>query len=71
MKKQIAKRCWDFFRCLPEKQNTCIMAQAMQGKCWLVDISCCKIDKDAPNPLSIKKIICKNCEYYKAFSKTL
>jgi hypothetical protein len=27
------------------------------------------MDKDTPRPLSVKKIICKNCAYYKEFHK--
>lgn len=63
------KRCWEYFHCLPEEQRTCLMRDVEEWKCWLVNIACCKINKDAPRPLSIKNVVCKTCEYYKEYAK--
>lgn len=61
------KRCWEFFHCPVDKYKSCLLADTQEWRCWLVDISCCRIHKDAPQPLSIKKIFCKHCEYYKEY----
>ena len=63
------KRCWEFFHCSSEAHKACLMPEIQDGKCWTVNIACCKMDKDAPRPLSIKAKICKTCEYYKEYNK--
>lgn len=61
------KRCWEFFQCPIDKHKVCLLADTDEWRCWLIDIACCKMSKDVPQPLSVKKIICKNCEYYKTY----
>ena len=65
------KRCWEFFHCISELQETCMMAEADEWRCWLVNISCCKINKDTPRPLSVKHIVCKTCDYYKTYKESV
>ncbi len=64
-----AKRCWEFFHCLAQTHSECLMSEVEQWKCWTVNIACCRINKDAPRPLSIKGAVCKTCDYYKEYYK--
>jgi len=63
------KRCWEFFHCREEDQETCLMPQMREGRCWRVNVTCCQMDRDTPNPLSVKKNICITCAYYKEYGK--
>ena len=36
----------------------------VDAPCWTVNLPCCRIPQDATRPISIKKIICKNCAFY-------
>lgn len=60
-------KCWEHFHCMPDKHKLCLLSDSTDGLCWQINISCCKMDKDTPNPLSVKKVICKSCEYYKIY----
>lgn len=64
-KKKKIIRCWEFFHCSAEKQKRCLMSEIRDGRCWEVNIACCRMDLQTPRPLSVKRSICKNCEYYK------
>ncbi len=64
------KRCWEFFHCQPEEQRVCLAAEATDHHCWLSNLPCCKIGKDLPRPISVKKVICKTCAYYKTYKNT-
>ena len=66
MSKKI-KKCWDFFQCRPDEQRLCLMAEVDDYRCWLVNLPCCKIGRDVPRPISIKKVVCKTCDYYKTY----
>ena len=72
-KKESAKekkiKCWEFFRCSSEQQKQCLMPEVEDWRCWLANVACCKMNKDAPRPLSIKNVICKTCDFYKEFNK--
>lgn len=61
---KIWRGCWDYFHCRPEEQKECLQAEAGQWQCWEVNIACCRIPKDAPRPLSVKKVVCLTCPYY-------
>jgi hypothetical protein len=61
--------CWEFFRCDPERQKDCLMRDLGTTPCWLVDVACCRMTPDAVRPISIKKVICKNCAFYKFVHK--
>ncbi len=56
--------CWEFFRCDPEKQKTCLIRDVGSTPCWLVNLPCCRMPADAARPISIKKVICKSCAFY-------
>jgi hypothetical protein len=60
-------RCWAFFHCSVDVHSVCLMKDAEEWRCWLVNIVCCKMDKDTPRPVSTKAVICKNCAYYKTY----
>ncbi len=62
-----AKRCWEFFHCDPEKHKHCLIGETQGYRCWLVNIPCCRMPSEVPRPISVKKVICKSCDYYKAF----
>jgi len=63
-------RCWEFFRCDPVKQSTCLIKDVDPTPCWLVDVACCRIPEDALRPISIKKVVCKSCAFYIYIHKT-
>ena len=62
--------CWEFFRCDPEKQKNCLMRDVGSAPCWTVNLACCRMPADTPRPISIKKVICKNCAFYLYVKKT-
>jgi len=57
-------RCWEFFRCDPLKQQTCLIKDVESSPCWLVNVVCCRMPADAGRPISVKKVICKSCVFY-------
>lgn len=65
--RKLPKRCWEFLQCPPEVQRYCLTAEAQDQRCWLSNLPCRRIGKDIPRPISVKKIICKTCDYYKKF----
>lgn len=70
MKNRVFKkqgRCWEFFHCLEERHQNCLMSEVQEWRCWLVNIACCKISGDTPNPLSVKNSVCKTCGFYTEF----
>lgn len=61
--------CWEFFHCDPQDQKNCLLSQVEDKRCWLLDIACCKMDRQAPRPKSVKKVLCKTCAFYKTFKE--
>ncbi|GEM_PF-1179297 len=62
-------RCWEFFHCSPEARTACLLGEVQEWRCWLVDIPCCRIDAKTPLPLSVKKVVCKTCSFFKTYYK--
>lgn len=60
-------RCWDFFHCISDEQKKCLMSEVEEWRCWMVNIACCKINQEAPRPISVKNVFCKTCSYFKEY----